>query len=131
MGNEAKSLKPACGWAKLGRATNPLSPTGKELADYKRWILLPEDRFRDFEPPKEWIDPSLGHHQEWLHACKTGAPTLCNFDYSGALVENNLLGTVAFRVGKKLEWDARSLKATNAPEADRYLRKEYREGWQI
>ena len=43
-----------------------------------------------------------GHHQEWIHACKTGEPTLCNFDYSGMLVEHNLLGNVAFRVGKKL-----------------------------
>jgi hypothetical protein len=71
----------------------------------------------------------LGHHEEWIHACKTGEPTLCNFDYSGALVEHNLLGTVAFRTGKKLEWDAEHLKATNCPEADRFIRKSYREGW--
>jgi predicted dehydrogenase len=104
---------------------------GQLVADYGRKILLPEAKFKDFKPPKESIPPSLGHYQEWIHACKTGAPTLCNFGYSGALVENNLLGTVAFRVGKKIEWDAKNLKATNCPEADQYIRRHYRDGWEI
>ena len=77
----------------------------------------------------EWA--SLGHHAEWVHACKTGDPTLCNFDYSGKLIEHNLLGNVAYRTGKKLEWDAKNLKATNAPEADKFIRREYREGWTL
>ena len=104
---------------------------GTLLANYSRWVLLPEADFKDFKAPEPWIAPSLGHHQEWLHACKTGAPTLCNFDYSGALVEHNLLGTVAFRAGKKLQWDAENLKATNCPEADRLIRPPYREGWTL
>ncbi|NLX97514.1 MAG: Gfo/Idh/MocA family oxidoreductase [Rhodopirellula sp.] len=101
------------------------------VADYRRYLLLPEADFKDFQSPPPSIAPSLGHHQEWLHACKTGAATLCNFDYSGALVEHNLLGTVAFRAGKKLQWDPEHLKATNCPEADRFIRKTYREGWAI
>ena len=101
------------------------------LADYRRHLLLPERDFKDFKPPRPTIAPSLGHHQEWLHACKTGAPTLCNFEYSGALVEHNLLGTVAFRAGTKLQWDPVNLKATNCPEADRFLRHEYRKGWTL
>lgn len=104
---------------------------GTLLADYSHWVLLPEADFKDFKAPEPWIAPSLGHHQEWLHACKTGAPTLCNFDYSGSLVEHNLLGTVAFRAGKKLQWDAENLKATNCPEADRLIRPPYREGWTL
>ena len=104
---------------------------GTLLADYSHWVLLPEADFKDFKAPEPWIAPSLGHHQEWLHACKTGAPTLCNFDYSGALVEHNLLGTVAFRAGKKLQWDAENLKATNCPEADRLIHPPYREGWTL
>jgi predicted dehydrogenase len=102
---------------------------GTLVADYGRCLLLPEAQFKDFQPPQPWLQPSLGHHAEWIHACKTGDPTLCNFDYSGALVEQNLLGTVAFRAGKKLEWDAEHLRATNCPAADRLLRKTYREGW--
>ena len=104
---------------------------GMLLADYGKRILLPEDRFKNFQPPKPWIPKSLGHHEEWLHACKTGAPTLCNFDYSGALIEHNLLGNVAYRVGKKLQWDAANLKATNCPEADKFITKKYRKGWKI
>ena len=85
------------------------------VADYGHYLLLPEAQFKDFQAPQPWIGPSLGHHQEWIHACKTGEPTLCNFDYSGALVEHNLLGTVAFRTGTRLEWDAEHLQATNCP----------------
>jgi predicted dehydrogenase len=101
------------------------------LADYGKWMLLPEADFKGFQPPKPSIPPSLGHHEEWIHACKTGAPTLCNFEYSGRLVEHNLLGTVAFRVGKKLDWDPENLKARNCPEADPFIRPPYREGWTL
>jgi len=101
------------------------------LGDYGKKILVPEEKFKDFKPPEPWIEKSLGHHQEWIHGAKTGAPTLCNFDYSGKLIEHNLLGTVAFRVGKKLTWDAKAMKATNCPEADQYIRPQYREGWTL
>ena len=104
---------------------------GQLLADYGRCILLPEEKFKDFKPPQERIPPSLGHYQEWIHACKTGGEALCNFDYSGKLVECNLLGTVAWRVGQKLQWDAKALKATNCPEADQFIRRPYRPGWTI
>jgi hypothetical protein len=42
-----------------------------------------------------------------------------------------LLGSVAYRVGKRLEWDAAALTATNCPEADRFIRKQYRPGWEV
>ena len=49
----------------------------------------------------------------------------------GRLTETVLLGVVAYRVGKKLEWDAEKLKATNCSEADAYVRKQYRKGWEL
>jgi predicted dehydrogenase len=104
---------------------------GKILADYGKRILLPEDKYKGFQPPPPTIPPSLGHYQEWIRACKTGAPTLCNFDYSGKLVEHNLLGTVAFRTQTKLAWDPRKLCATNCPEASRFIRAAYRPGWTL
>src|SRR5262249_46566389 len=104
---------------------------GMILADYSRVVLLPESEFSGFKPPSPTIPRSLGHHAEWIHACKTGEPTTCNFEYSGALTESNLLGTAAYRVGKKLEWDPVNLKATNCPEADKYIRKEFRKGWTL
>jgi predicted dehydrogenase len=104
---------------------------GTLVADYGRCVLLPVDKYKDFPAPEPKIPPSPGQQQEWVRACKTGSPTLCNFDYAGALVEHNLLGCVAFRVGKKLQWDAAALKATNCPEADRFIRKQYRRGWEL
>ncbi len=104
---------------------------GMLLSDYGRHVLLPEDQFKDFKPPEPFIPQSLGHHQEWIHACKTGDPTTCNFEYSGWLTEANHLGNVAYRVGKKLIWDAENMKATNAPEADKFIKREYRKGWEL
>jgi len=100
-------------------------------ADYGSRNLYPEEKFKDFKAPAPTIPSSIGHHKEFFEACKNGGPTTCNFDYAGALTEAVLLGNVAFRTGKKLEWDAAKLKATNCPEADQYIRREYRQGWTL
>ena len=106
---------------------------GYLLCDYDFRILMPtgsNDMTQYTSPQKQDLIPSsLGHHEEWINACKTDRKTTCNFDYSGALIENNLLALVAYRVGQKLDWDAKNLKATNCPEADKYIRKQYRQGW--
>jgi predicted dehydrogenase len=101
------------------------------VADYDYRVLMLKGDMTHYKSPKsnELIPPSPGHHEEWIAACKTGKPALCNFDYSGALIEHNLLALVAYRVGKKLEWDSKNLKAANCPEADQYIRKTYRDGW--
>ncbi len=104
---------------------------GKMYANYERYKLFPEEKFKNFEPPAQTIPKSIGHHAEWIKACKDGSPTLCNFDYSGALTESVLLGNVAYRVGQKLEWDAVNLKAPNCPDADAYISKQYRPGWEV
>jgi predicted dehydrogenase len=104
---------------------------GMLLSDYGKHILLPEKDFAGFTPPAPTIPDSLGHHKEWLHACKTGAPTTCHFGYSGRLTEANHLGNVAYRAGKKIEWDTKNMRIPNAPEAERFLRREYRAGWKL
>lgn len=104
---------------------------GMILADYRRHVLLPEDSFVDFQRPAPWIPDSPGHHQEWLNACRTGATTTCDFDYSGRLTEANHLGNVAFRTGKKLEWDAEAMRVVNVPEAEPLIRRQYRDGWSL
>ena len=101
------------------------------LAGYDKHVLLPEADFADFKRPEPFIKNSIGHHKEWIEACKTGGATTCNFDYSGPLTEAALLGNVAYRVQKKLEWDPKRLRATNAPEADQYIHHHYRSGWSI
>ena len=104
---------------------------GKMYADYSNYRLFPRKKFASFKPPKQTIPKSIGHHAEWIKACKDGSPTTCNFDYSGALTESVLLGNVAFRVGKKLQWDAEKLVAKNSPQAAKYIQKEYRAGWEV
>lgn len=104
---------------------------GQMFADYSKYRLMPVDKFAKFTPPPQTIPKSIGHHQEWIKACKDGSPTTCNFDYSGALTETVLLGNVAYRTGKALEWDAKTLTATNAPEAAKLISKEYRAGWEV
>lgn len=116
---------------KWADATLFVGGKGMVLADYGRHVLLPEKDFRDFKRPEPFIPKSLGHHAEWIHACKTGAPTTCNFEYAGWLTEANHLGNVAHRAGKKLEWDSERMYATNAPDAERFIRREYRKGWSL
>lgn len=101
------------------------------LADYGKHLLLPEKDFTDFTPPEPFIAKSPGHHAEWIHACKTGDPTTCNFDYAGWLTEANHLGNVAYRAGQKLEWDSVNLRASNTRAADPFIRREYRKGWTL
>jgi hypothetical protein len=92
--------------------------------------LLPEDRFRDYKAPPT-LPVSPGHHKEWIQACKGGATALSNFAYAALLTEVVLLGNVAVRVGKKLAWDGPNMKAVGCPEANQYLRHDYRKGWSL
>ncbi|MGL4943740.1 MAG: Gfo/Idh/MocA family oxidoreductase [Thermoguttaceae bacterium] len=100
---------------------------GMLLSNYGEHHLYPTEKFQDFKRV-ETIPPSPGHHAEWLGAIKNGGTTSCNFDYSGTLAEAVLLGTVAYRTGKKLTWDAAKLQ-TNDATANALLNREWRTGW--
>lgn len=104
---------------------------GMLLSDYGRYLLLPEKDFEGFTPPPATIPDSIGHHAEWIRACKTGEPTTCHWGYSGPLSEAVLLGNVAYRLGQTMDWDARAMKARNLPEADPLIRRPYRKGWKL
>jgi GFO/IDH/MocA oxidoreductase family protein len=104
---------------------------GKMFAGYENYRLFPTEKYADYKPPQQTIAKSIGHHAEWIKACKEGTPTTCNFDYSGPLAETVLLGNVAYRTGAPLDWDAGKLQATNTQAADRFIRKEYRPGWEM
>jgi hypothetical protein len=64
--------------------------------------------------------------QEWVAACKGGPAAGANFDYAGPLTEMVLLGNLAVRTGKRIEWDASQMRCTNLPEANAFVRKQYR-----
>jgi len=104
---------------------------GMMFADYSNYRLFPTEKFAAFKPPEPTIPHSIGHHAEWLAACRNGTPTTCNFNYSGALSEAVLLGNVAYRTGQRIEWNAQTLRVTNSPAADALIRKSYRAGWEV
>ncbi|HEX3869217.1 MAG TPA: Gfo/Idh/MocA family oxidoreductase [Pirellulales bacterium] len=100
------------------------------------WRLMPEKDFEGYQPPSPTLPRiagggDLGMKEEWVAAMRGGPPAMSNFDYSGLLTETVLLGNVAIRVGKPIEWDFESMKAVGCPEADQYIKPEYRKGWTL
>lgn len=95
------------------------------------WLITPESAAKDFTAPAPSLPRVDNEDVEWLAACKGGQPALSNFSYAGPFTEMVLLGNVAILTGKKIEWDAANLTCPNAPEANEYLRREYRRGWSL
>lgn len=94
--------------------------------------IVPVPKMRAYQRPAKTLARSIGHHQEWIKACKEGTPTESDFAFAGPMTEAVLLGTVCVRLGgHKLYWDGESMKVTNRPEANEYLHYEYREGWAL
>jgi predicted dehydrogenase len=94
--------------------------------------LVPESRMKDYKKPAKSIPRIAGtHEQNWIDACKGGPAACANFEYAGPLTETVLLGNVAIRTGKRIEWDGPNMKITNIPEANELLGRKYREGWTL
>jgi hypothetical protein len=100
--------------------------------------LYPESRRKELSALPRTIPRVAGHHQEWIQACKAGKPAGSNFAWAGPLAEAVLLGNVALRVQLrtlltryKLLWDAPNLRITNLEEANKFIRREYRQGWSL
>jgi len=91
--------------------------------------LIPVSRMKDYEFPEPSLTRSPGHYRDWIRACKGGDPACSNFNVSAPFVEWMLLGVIALRVGGKLEWDAERMQFMNNPEANKYLKPTFREGW--
>ncbi|HEX9047530.1 MAG TPA: gfo/Idh/MocA family oxidoreductase, partial [Verrucomicrobiae bacterium] len=88
-------------------------------------VTLPRNPFKG--------DNDARHHQEWIAAIKAGSPEDCysRFEVGAMLTEIMLLGCVALRVGRKLEWDGPNMRALNAPEAERFIKRQNRAGWNL
>jgi len=102
----------------------------KLLADYGKLRLLPDEFAKSFKAPAPTIAKSIGHHKEWLDAIRGTGKALCEFGYAGLLTEAVLLGNVAYRSGKELDWDHATGK-TNAVTANEFLRTPIRKGWEL
>lgn len=96
--------------------------------------LLPDELMRDYQRPEKTIPRSPGIHEEWIAAIKEGKKSTTDFSYSGPLTEMMLLGNIALRFKDDnvvLEWDSQNFQFTNLPEANEFLHKEYRSGWEL
>jgi predicted dehydrogenase len=92
-------------------------------------VLLGADKFKDFPLPKV---EGANHYHQFVNTVLGKASTSAGFDYAGPLTEAVLLGPVATRFPQTtLEWNARKLKFSNSPEATRFVRRKYREGWKV
>lgn len=96
--------------------------------------LIPEARMKDFQIPARIIPRcDVGHRVEWINACKAGKPedAKSGFWYSAPFTESLLIGLLAVRFGRRIEWEAENMRAKNCPEADALIHKAYREGYGI
>ena len=77
----------------------------------------------------DWIEACKGKRNGIIHG--TSSKTHCDFDYAGSMMEQMLLGLVAHRAGKKLEYDAKTGRVTNMAEANDWLKRTYRANWKL
>jgi predicted dehydrogenase len=103
-------------------------------------IFLPENQFTHItnrsEPehlPKNPDGGDQGMKNEWVEAIKAGKPELAysNFDVASQLTESFLLGNIAIKTGKRIEWDGPNCRITNYPEANHLVNIAYRHGWEV
>ena len=107
---------------------------GKIVGDQIFPISLRESYTR----PEPYIPDSIGHREEWILACKGGAPGGSNFDWAGPLTETVLLGNIALRPElreklsyRALKFDPGKMSFPDLPEADEFLHYDYRSGWSL
>ena len=101
------------------------------MNDEKEYVA--SDRHEAIKAVPQSIPRSPGHDQEWFDMMKGGRPAYSNFDVAAYLTETILLGCVALRVGvgRRLDWDGPNMRAKNAPEAEQFVKRENRKGWEV
>ena len=92
--------------------------------------LIPEAAMAAFDPPPQTLPRSIGHYEEWIEACKGGPEPGASFEAARWSTETILLGNIAVRSAQRLHWNPET-RTTGSADADRLLRREYREGWRL
>lgn len=122
--------------SKIGHGVLFTGTKGALLADFGSRILIPENENGDMtyynSPPAKEVAPPHGNFvQQWLNACRGDLITSCDFDYAGRMIETLMLGLAAHRAGKKLEYNAEAGEFTNDSGSNGFLKKQYRDGWDL
>ena len=93
--------------------------------------IIPESKMKAYKLPRKKLQRRPGIWGEWVEAIRGGPPAGCNFEWAGIITEAVLLGNIAIRSGRKLNWDGESMKFTNDSDANRYVKEPYRSGWSL
>jgi predicted dehydrogenase len=96
--------------------------------------IIPESKMKEIGKPPQKLERSPGHFEEWIMAAKGEKPIdypKSNFAYAGPMTETILLGNIALRLGRRLEWDGDNMRFTNIPEANEFVTRDYRAGWRF
>ena len=102
-----------------------MRPNSPRLYDEDVW-----QEFRRNRPPQTLPRIKGGNIQEWIRAVKGEGPRPgSHFDYAEGLTELILLGALAIRTGKNIEWDSKKMKITNEPSLNKYIKPKARKGW--
>ncbi len=105
---------------------------GTLLCDYGQWKIFRKGKEDlGFQAPPPSIPPSPGHLREFLDSVKSRALCTCDVDYGHKLTKAGLLGNLAYRSGKRLEWNDAAEKVTNDKAADRLVTRRYRKPWKL
>jgi hypothetical protein len=93
--------------------------------------LLPASRWAEYKLPPQMLMRGINHQQDWIRACKGGAPGVSEFSVATKYIEWLALGTIALRVPGKLMWDGKNRRFSNNDEANKYLKPYIRKGWEM
>ena len=104
------------------------------MDDYGNRIKVHSLDGSEIAEPEKTLERSEGHHKEWYSACIGEKPydhPKSNFMHAAMLTEAVLIGTIAEKVGGRIEYDAKNQKITNNPDANALVTKQYRKGWEF
>lgn len=115
---------PRSGSLVIGETASMIIPHVGPMQVWRAEGQVPDEQFEKLE--------SVSHYHGWVDGCLSGKQPSDGFDYACPLTETVLLGNVAVRYPRQqLHWDADRMQFTNLPEANRWLKREYRSGWEL
>jgi len=105
---------------------------GKIIAGFRgeNPVLIPESKM-DYLKVEDETEAATRSDEVWIEAFKNKTQPPGSFLYAGPVTETINLGAVALRAGKRVEYDTVNMKITNLPEANKFLTREYRPGWEL
>ncbi len=114
-----------------GRSASGIIYVGDKGTMMGRQIFT-DAKMKAYKQPPKTLPRSPGHFDEWVNACRGGEAPGSNFvDHGGILTETPLLGNVALRAGRRIDWDGPNMKITNDKDANKFLHRTYRDGWSL